>query len=254
MMISSPSRDRGDRAAVDGLGRDVAGHEAVGGAAEAPVGEQRDVLAQAGAVDRGGDREHLAHAGAAGGALVADDDDVAVAGCRRSRTAAIAASSPSNTRAGPRWWRRSWPASFTTQPSGARLPRRMARPPVALIGSASGRTTSWPGVSCGLARRARRPCLPVDGDRVLVQQAGLLQALGARAGTPPAAYRSVADEAPAGLEVAGQRRAPERCGRSRRCRGRCPASRATASRCSTALVEPPLVATAAIAFSSESLA
>ena len=31
-----------------------------------------------------------------------------------------------------------------------------------------------------------------------------------------------------------------------------PASRATASRCSTALVEPPLVATAAIAFSSDS--
>jgi hypothetical protein len=55
----------------------VADHEAVGRAAEAPVGEQGDVLAQAGAVDRGGHREHLAHAGAAGGALVADDDDVA---------------------------------------------------------------------------------------------------------------------------------------------------------------------------------
>ena len=47
-------------------------------------------------------REHLAHAGAAGRALVADHDDVARAGSRRAVTAAIAASSPSNTRAGPR--------------------------------------------------------------------------------------------------------------------------------------------------------
>ena len=68
---------RGDRAAAHRLGGDVAGHEAVGGAAEAPVGEQGHVLAQPGAVDRRRDREHLAHAGAAGGALVADDDDVA---------------------------------------------------------------------------------------------------------------------------------------------------------------------------------
>ena len=67
----------GDRAAARGLGRDVAGHEAVRGAGEAPVGEQRDVLAQAGAVERRGDGEHLAHARAADGALVADDDDVA---------------------------------------------------------------------------------------------------------------------------------------------------------------------------------
>jgi hypothetical protein len=58
------------------------------------------------------------------------------------------------------------------------------------------------------------------------------------------------DVAPAGLEVAGQRRA---CAmRSKSSMSSCtPASRATASRCSTALVDPPLVATAAIAFSSD---
>ena len=39
--------DRGDRAAADRLGREVAGHEAVRRAAEAPVGEQDDVLAEA---------------------------------------------------------------------------------------------------------------------------------------------------------------------------------------------------------------
>ncbi len=37
-----------------------------------------------------GDREHLAHARAAGRALVADHDDVAGAGCRSPVTAAIA--------------------------------------------------------------------------------------------------------------------------------------------------------------------
>src|SRR5436305_15153 len=52
----------------------------------------------------------------------------------RAVTAAIASSSDSNARAGPEWRRRSWPASLTTQPSGARLPRRIARPPVGLIG------------------------------------------------------------------------------------------------------------------------
>ena len=69
--------DGRDRAAARRLGRDVADHEAVRGAGEAPVGQQRDVLAQARAVDGAGDGEHLAHAGAAGRALVADDDDVA---------------------------------------------------------------------------------------------------------------------------------------------------------------------------------
>ena len=69
--------DRGDRAAVGGLGRDVGDHEAVGGAGEAAVGDERDVVAEPLPHERAGDREHLAHPGAAGGALVADDDDVA---------------------------------------------------------------------------------------------------------------------------------------------------------------------------------
>ena len=43
--------DGRDRAAARRLGRDVADHEAVSGAGEAPVGEQRDLLAQARAVD-----------------------------------------------------------------------------------------------------------------------------------------------------------------------------------------------------------
>ena len=92
-------------------------------------------------------------------------------------TAAIAASSPSNTRAGPRWWRRSWPESFTTLPSGARLPRRMARPPVALSGCSSGRMTSWPGLSC--ASGAWSPIvLPVTVSWSACSMPSLQQALG----------------------------------------------------------------------------
>ena len=46
---------------------------------------------------------------------------------------------------------RSWPESFTTQPSGARFPRRIAKPPFGLIGFDTGRITSWPSVSSALS-------------------------------------------------------------------------------------------------------
>ncbi|SIN06829.1 Uncharacterised protein [Mycobacteroides abscessus subsp. abscessus] len=52
--------------------------QAGGPAGEAPVGHQQHILAQAGALDGSGDRQHLAHAGAALGALIADHDDVAM--------------------------------------------------------------------------------------------------------------------------------------------------------------------------------
>ena len=44
------------------------------------------------------------------------------------------------------------PADLRRRGSGARLPLRMTRPPVGLIGVASGRTTVWFGVSDALAR------------------------------------------------------------------------------------------------------
>ena len=50
---------------------------ALGGAGEAAVCDQGDGLVEAHAAHMAGGREHLAHAGAAGRALVADDDDVA---------------------------------------------------------------------------------------------------------------------------------------------------------------------------------
>jgi hypothetical protein len=66
-----------DRAAPCRFRRDVADHEAMGGAGETAVGDQRHVVAEAAADQRRGDAEHLAHAGAAGGPFVADHDDVA---------------------------------------------------------------------------------------------------------------------------------------------------------------------------------
>ena len=74
----SPSFEQTDRAADGRLRADVADAEAARAAGEAPVGDERDLLAGALAVERRRRRQHLAHAGAALGALVADDDDVAV--------------------------------------------------------------------------------------------------------------------------------------------------------------------------------
>src|SRR2546430_559104 len=74
----------------------------------------------------------------------------------RRVTAAIASSSRSKTRAGPRWVVRSWPAIFTTQPSGARLPFRMTRPPVGLSGRAGDRVLER-GAGGDLARAKAAP-------------------------------------------------------------------------------------------------
>ena len=49
----------------------------VGRAGESTVGDQHDAFAQAAAHDGRGDRQHLLHAWAAHGALVADDHHVA---------------------------------------------------------------------------------------------------------------------------------------------------------------------------------
>ena len=66
-----------DRAADRRLRPDMADAEAARRAGEAPVGDQRDLVAHALAVKRRGGRQHLAHAGAAARALVADDEHVA---------------------------------------------------------------------------------------------------------------------------------------------------------------------------------
>ena len=159
--------------------------------------------------------EHLAHAGAAGRALVADHDDVA--GLDRARLHGGEARPPRSRRRAPGrgGTSRSCPASFTTQPSGARLPLRIARPPVGFSGCSSGTTTSWPGVSStaagDLGERA-----PVDGAR---RRAAVARSSSSRATQRDAAGlgMSVATKRPPGFRSRGSACAP----RSRRSRRSC---------------------------------
>ena len=188
----SPSRTAAIGPPRGGFRRHVAGHEAARRAREAAVGD-------AARPTRRGPRPRCAPVtasisrmpGPPRRPLVADDDDVArldLAGRAPPRTPP---SSLSKTRAGPRWCARSWPATLTTQPSGARLPCRMTRPPVVLSGCASGRDDL-------LARRLdRRRGFLADGPaghgharrRAAARPR---RAACATSGMPPAVCRSVA--------------------------------------------------------------
>ena len=69
--------DQADGAAGSSLGADVADGRAAGCAGEAAVGDEGHGLIQLHAGQSGGGVEHLAHTGAALGALVADDHHIA---------------------------------------------------------------------------------------------------------------------------------------------------------------------------------
>jgi hypothetical protein len=119
-------------------------------------------------------------------------------------TAAIASSSDSNTRAGPRLVAALVPGELDHAALGREVAAQDRQAAGRLDRIASGRITSWPGVST-VPRGDLADRLAGHGRRVLVQQAGLLEALSSSA-TPPAG-RGRGDEAPARLEVAQQRRA-----------------------------------------------
>ena len=104
-------------------------------------------------------------------------------------TAANASSSHSNTRAGPLCSRRPWPASFTTQPSGARLPRRIAKPPLGASGSVERADDLLAlGLLGGVGLLADRPAGHGDRRRGCSRPASASRA--ATSGTPPARQRS----------------------------------------------------------------
>ena len=118
-----------DRAADCGFRADMADAEAARAAGEAAVGDQRDLAAHALAVERRGGREHLAHAGTAVRALVADDQHVAflvLLVLHRLEAGFFAIEAARRTGE----CKRSIPATFTMAPSGARLPLRPTTPPV----------------------------------------------------------------------------------------------------------------------------
>src|SRR4029077_1821175 len=73
-----PVFDQTNRAADGGLGRNMSDHEAVTAPGEAPVGDERDVGAEAASHERARRAEHLAHSRPSARPLVADDDDVAL--------------------------------------------------------------------------------------------------------------------------------------------------------------------------------
>ncbi len=164
-------------------------------------------------------------------------------------TASNAASSVSNTRAVPRNVSTFLPAILTTAPSGARLPRRIARPPFGLIGFESGRTTSCPFGSI-IASASSPIVLPVTVGAELLRMPASFNRL-AISRAPPALYISVATKRPLGFKSANSGTVLLMRSKSSMFSSR-PASRAIARRCSTALVEPPVAATDAIALSIES--
>ena len=186
--------------------------------------------------------------GPALGALVADHDDVARADLvarapRRARPARRRTRAPGRDDAAG-----SCPATLTTAPSGARLPFRMTRPPVGFIGRSQRPHDLLARRLCRRRAPPRRWCGPVTVIWSRVEQPGVEQPLRDQ---PDAAgaVQVGGDEAAARLEVGQQRHLAADRDRSRRCRAARPTSRAMASRCSTALVEPPVATTAAIAFS-----
>ena len=166
-------------------------------------------------------------------------------------TAANAASSESNTRAGPREGRGDCgPESFTTQPAGARLPRRMTSPPLGLE-----RRVRPDGRPPGPAfRRAVAASSAIVRPVTVTASACSAPTSSSRLATrrvPPAACRSVATKRPPGFRSARTGTRALTRSKSSRSSGT-PASRAIATRCRTALVDPPVAATDAMAFSSAS--
>ena len=133
-----------------------------------------------------------------------------------------------------------------TQPSGASDPRRIVSPPTGLIGRSMGTTTSCPIVSCVAAAISaiERPSTV----RASPWRRSRFSSSRITRPTPPASYMSVAVKRPPGCMSAtiGVRSA---ISPNSSISSGIPNSWAMARRWRTALVEPPVAATEAMAFS-----
>ena len=124
----------------------------------------------------------------------------------------------------------------------------MTRPPVDLSGVATDRTTCWPGVS-GAAADSSASVRPVTVS-VLPSIAFPSTSRLMTSAVPPAAWSSVATNRPDGFRSA-MTGVFELIRSKSAISSATPASFAIASRCSTALVDPPVAETTAMAFSIE---
>ena len=135
-------------------------------------------------------------------------------------------------------------------PSGARLPRRIAWPPVSLIGVSIGWTTSWPGVSTTSAAifAIVRPSTVFwsPWSRSRLSSSRMTRA------TPPASYMSEAAYRPPGRMSAISGVRSTTAAKSSSVSGM-PKSAAIAGMWRAALVLPPVADTDAMAFSSDCL-
>ena len=180
----------GQRAAADRLGGDVADHQPARRAGEAAVGDEHDGLAEAGADDGGGDGQHLAHARAARGALVADDQHVAgVDRARGERVDAVVLALEHARRAGvARAARRRRSSPPRRRARGSRAGRAgRSRPSTARRAVNVTRAVGLGRVRDGLGQR------PAAGHRARRRRPGR-RATSSRisTGMPPASCRSVA--------------------------------------------------------------
>ena len=169
-------------------------------AREAAVGDERDRVAEARADERAGHGEHLAHAGAARRALVADDDDVAgwiCAGVHRGERGLLAVEDARR------------PAVLEARRGRPPSPRSLGREVALEDDEAAGRLERVGERPHDLlARRlvaprgllADRPAGDGDARRACSSPASSRRC--ATSAMPPARYRSVATKRPPGLRSA----------------------------------------------------
>ena len=163
--------------------------------------------------------------------------------------AAIAPSSPSNTRAVPSNKRCSGvrPATFTTLPFGANEPVKMSKPPSTLIGALNGCTTTPSGAGGLISAKFSAMVLPVTVITSPCNKPASNNIFNTT-GTPPMRSRSVMWNFPPGFmsaicgTFAAMRLKSSRFSST-------PASLAIANKCNTAFVLPPKAFASAIAFS-----
>mmetsp|Transcript_19711 Transcript_19711/g.53171 ORF Transcript_19711/g.53171 Transcript_19711/m.53171 type:complete len:217 (-) Transcript_19711:778-1428(-) len=162
-----------------------------------------------------------------------------------SSTALSMSSSQSKHSAVPSKLRPSLPVILATEPSGARLPKRIWRWPLSLMGLESGKITSWPALRSGRAAKLSAIVLPVTVGREPSMRPSAMRYF-ITAGVPPTWCRSSITYLPEGLRSAMKGTASDTSWKSESLTSS-PTERPMAMRWSTALVEPPRAMTVTMA-------